>query len=51
MLTTADLLVLTLQELSVTDDTVLEVHNEDPSMVQMKLIGDGGRYTKVTAPA
>lgn len=27
-----------------TDDTVLEVHNEDPSLVQMKLIGDGGEY-------
>ena len=31
------------QELSVTDDTVLEEHNEDPSLVQMKLIGDGGK--------
>ena len=25
-----------------TDDTVLEEHNEDPALVQMKLIGDGG---------
>lgn len=32
------------QELSVTDDTVLEEHNEDPALVQMKLIGDGGMY-------
>ncbi|KAI0242132.1 putative JmjC domain-containing histone demethylation protein 2C [Lamellibrachia satsuma] len=30
------------RELSVTDDTVLEEHNEDPALVQMKLIGDGG---------
>ena len=27
-----------------TDDTVLEEHNEDPSLVQMRLIGDGGSY-------
>jgi len=26
----------------VTDDTVLEEHNEDPRLVQMRLIGDGG---------
>lgn len=31
-----------LQDLTVTDDTVLEDHNEDPSLVQMRLIGDGG---------
>lgn len=30
------------QDLTVTDDTVLEDHNEDPSLVQMRLIGDGG---------
>ena len=36
---------LSFQELSVTDDTVLEAHNEDPALVQMKLIGDGGRTT------
>lgn len=36
--------VFLLQELSVTDDTVLEAHNEDPGLVQMKLIGDGGEY-------
>ncbi|KAG1655409.1 putative JmjC domain-containing histone demethylation protein 2C [Nymphon striatum] len=30
------------KELTVTDDTVLEDHNEDPCLVQMKLIGDGG---------
>ncbi|XP_054167428.1 lysine-specific demethylase 3B-like [Oppia nitens] len=29
------------RELTLTDDTVLEEHNEDPSLVQMKLIGDG----------
>lgn len=28
-------------ELTVTDDTVLEDHNEDPCLVQMRLIGDG----------
>ncbi|XP_054265577.1 lysine-specific demethylase 3A-like isoform X2 [Macrosteles quadrilineatus] len=27
-------------ELTVTDDTVLEGHNEDPTLVQMRLIGD-----------
>lgn len=30
------------QDLTVTDDTVLEDHNEDPTLVQMRLIGDGG---------
>ena len=25
------------------DDTVLEEHNEDPALVQMKLLGDGGK--------
>lgn len=34
---------LFLQDLTVTDDTVLEEHNEDPSLVQMRLIGDGGK--------
>ncbi|KAJ3665190.1 hypothetical protein Zmor_000697 [Zophobas morio] len=29
------------QDLTVTDDTVLEAHNEDPALVQMRLIGDG----------
>nr|CAI5841521.1 unnamed protein product [Callosobruchus analis] len=29
-------------DLTVTDDTVLEEHNEDPALVQMRLIGDGG---------
>ena len=38
------LLVLYLQELTVTDDTVLEEHNEDPALVQMKLLGDGGKH-------
>lgn len=32
------------QELTVTDDTVLEEHSEDPSLVQMRLLGDGGNY-------
>ncbi|KDR23922.1 putative JmjC domain-containing histone demethylation protein 2C, partial [Zootermopsis nevadensis] len=30
------------RDLTVTDDTVLEEHNEDPCIVQMRLIGDGG---------
>lgn len=25
-----------------TDDTVLEGHNEDPTLVQIRFIGDGG---------
>ncbi|KAF7267830.1 hypothetical protein GWI33_018957 [Rhynchophorus ferrugineus] len=29
------------RDLTVTDDTVLEEHNEDPALVQMRLIGDG----------
>ncbi|XP_053211084.1 probable JmjC domain-containing histone demethylation protein 2C [Panonychus citri] len=29
------------KELTLTDDTVLEERNEDPTLVQMKLIGDG----------
>ncbi|KAK0183382.1 hypothetical protein PV327_001430 [Microctonus hyperodae] len=29
------------KDLTVTDDTVLEDHNEDPGLVQMRLIGDG----------
>ncbi|XP_024944437.1 probable JmjC domain-containing histone demethylation protein 2C isoform X3 [Cephus cinctus] len=29
------------KDLTVTDDTVLEDHSEDPSLVQMRLIGDG----------
>ena len=32
------------QELSITDDTVLEEHNEDPALLQMRLIGDGGKW-------
>ena len=36
------------QELSVTDDTVLEEHNEDPALVQMRLIGDGGKIIFAT---
>ena len=30
------------KELLLTDDTVLEKHYEDPLLVQMNLIGDGG---------
>lgn len=36
------MLLFLLQDLTVTDDTVLEEHNEDPALVQMRLIGDGG---------
>ena len=32
------------QIFSLTDDTVLEEHNEDPTLIQMHLIGDGGKY-------
>lgn len=32
------------QSLTLTDDTVLEEHNEDPALIQMHLIGDGGKY-------
>lgn len=32
------------QTLTVTDDTVLEEHNEDPTLIQMQLIDDGGKY-------
>lgn len=39
----ADLCIILLQDLTVTDDTVLEEHNEDPALVQMRLIGDGGK--------
>ncbi|XP_025837473.1 probable JmjC domain-containing histone demethylation protein 2C [Agrilus planipennis] len=31
----------TTRDLTVTDDTVLEEHNVDPTLVQMRLIGDG----------
>ncbi|KAK8384185.1 hypothetical protein O3P69_009136 [Scylla paramamosain] len=31
----------TTRELTVTDDTVLEEHSEDPSLVQIRLIGEG----------
>lgn len=34
-----------LQELTVTDDTVLEEHSEDPALVQMRLLGDGGKVS------
>lgn len=40
-------LYVLLQDLTVTDDTVLEEHNEDPSLVQMRLIGDGGNNCSV----
>lgn len=32
-----------LQTLSLTDDTVLEEHNEDPALIQMRLLDDGGK--------
>lgn len=32
------------QTLAVTDDTVLEEHNEDPAYTQMHLIDDGGKW-------
>lgn len=31
-----------------TDDTVLEEHSEDPSLVQMRLLGDGGKHVHKT---
>ena len=31
-------------QLFVVDDTVLEEHFEDPALVQIRLIGDGGKY-------
>ncbi|KAG8310033.1 hypothetical protein J6590_072005 [Homalodisca vitripennis] len=34
-------------ELTVTDDTVLEGHNEDPTLVQMRLIGDRAIFRTV----
>jgi len=30
------------QTLAVTDDTVLEEHHEDPCLIQMRLLDDGG---------
>ena len=30
------------QEFTVTDDTVLEEHLENPDLVQMRILGDGG---------
>ena len=38
------LLLFYLQELSVTDDTVLEEHNVDPALVQIKLLDTDGKY-------
>lgn len=32
------------KELVLTDDTVLEEHCEDPTLIQMNLIGEGGIY-------
>lgn len=32
------------QELTLTDDTVLEEHYEDPRLLQIKLLGEGGCY-------
>ena len=31
-----------IQEFTLTDDTVLEEHYEDPRLTQMQLLGDGG---------
>lgn len=39
-----------LQTLSVTDDTVLEEHNEDPMLIQMHLIDDGGKLSSQVSP-
>lgn len=36
-------MILSLQTLSLTDDTVLEEHNEDPALIQMRLLDDGGK--------
>lgn len=33
---------VTSQELTLTDDTVLEEHYEDPRLLQIKLLGEGG---------
>lgn len=33
------------QEFTLTDDTVLEEHYEDPRLTQMSLLGDGGNTT------
>ncbi|KAA0198902.1 hypothetical protein HAZT_HAZT004837 [Hyalella azteca] len=32
----------TTKELTVTDDTVLEEHSEDPCLLQIRLLGEGG---------
>ena len=40
-----DVFVYFVLQLTVTDDTVLEEHNEDPSLIQMNLLGDGGKFT------
>ena len=35
------------QEFTVTDDTVLEEHLENPDLVQMRILGEGGEgFTK-----
>lgn len=36
--------LLCLQTLAVTDDTVLEEHHEDPCLIQMRLLDDGGEF-------
>ena len=33
-----------LQEFTVTDDTVLEEHLENPEIVQMRILGEGGNF-------
>ena len=35
-----------MQEFTLTDDTVLEEHFEDPRLTQMKLLGEGGKQIK-----
>ena len=34
------------QEFTVTDDTVLEEHYENPNTVQMRILGEGGNYNQ-----
>ena len=36
------------QELTLTDDTVLEEHYEDPRLLQIKLLGEGGTPSSFT---
>ena len=36
-----------LQEFTVTDDTVLEEHLENPDIVQMRILGEGGNFNPI----